>query len=128
MLKHILYSVFWNKCPACHQTDVFITRNPFDFKDFHRMHDVCECCGEKYLKEPGFFYGAMYVSYALMVGLFMVSFAVNEFFIHISRLHYIIGMSVFMLSFMTYTFRISRLFWLNFFIRFDPLKAIPKTK
>ncbi|MEQ8548624.1 MAG: DUF983 domain-containing protein [Cyclobacteriaceae bacterium] len=37
------------------------------------MPEKCEVCGYRFEREPGFFYGAMYVSYALSVGVFLVS-------------------------------------------------------
>lgn len=36
------------------------------------MHERCPRCGHGFEREPGFFQGAMYVSYALGVGLFAV--------------------------------------------------------
>ena len=36
------------------------------------MHEDCSNCGLHYEREPGFFQGAMYVSYALTVGLMLV--------------------------------------------------------
>jgi len=36
------------------------------------MDTNCKVCGLKYEIEPGFFWGAMYVSYAITVGLMLV--------------------------------------------------------
>jgi len=35
------------------------------------MHTCCPQCGHRYEKEPGFFDGAMYVSYGMNVALFV---------------------------------------------------------
>lgn len=35
------------------------------------MDETCKVCGLKYEVEPGFFWGAMYVSYALTVGIML---------------------------------------------------------
>jgi hypothetical protein len=35
------------------------------------MHERCSHCGFQYEIEPGFFWASMYVSYALVVGLFL---------------------------------------------------------
>jgi len=37
-----------------------------------RMHERCPQCGHRFEREPGFFQGAMYASYALGLGLFAV--------------------------------------------------------
>lgn len=34
------------------------------------MHSHCPHCGLQYEREPGFFWGAMYITYAFTVGLF----------------------------------------------------------
>jgi hypothetical protein len=127
MLSKILYSVSKNKCPRCHAGDVFISKNPFNLKTFDKLHDKCSSCGLLYEKEPGFFYGAMYVSYALMVAWFVFTWGVNEFFIGVGAFPYLtfLGLSIILL--MTPTFRISRLLWLNFFTRFgEENKTISK--
>lgn len=36
------------------------------------MHEHCPCCNLRYSVEPGFFIGAMYVSYAAVVALNIV--------------------------------------------------------
>ncbi len=37
------------------------------------MKDACSHCGLKFELEPGFFYGAMYVSYAFSVAIFITT-------------------------------------------------------
>jgi hypothetical protein len=36
------------------------------------MHEHCPSCNLRYEVEPGFFYGAMYISYAFTVGIMLV--------------------------------------------------------
>lgn len=128
MLKDIFYSVFSNKCPACHSGKIFKNKNPYVLKDFDKMHESCPHCGEIFDKEPGYFYGAMYVSYALMVGLFLISWGINSFWIGASALAYLLFTSILIVILSPLTFRVSRLVWLNFFIRFDPAKAENKSR
>jgi uncharacterized protein (DUF983 family) len=35
------------------------------FHGFPKMHESCPVCGLKFEREPGYFLGAMYISYAL---------------------------------------------------------------
>jgi len=118
MLSKILYSVSKNKCPRCHQGDVFITTNAFDLKKFDKLHEKCSHCGLRYEKEPGFFYGAMYVSYALMVAWFVTTWGINAFFVHLDAITYLIFLGLSIVLLMTPTFRLSRIIWMNFFTRF----------
>jgi uncharacterized protein (DUF983 family) len=44
------------------------------FRGFPRMHRACPVCGLRYEREPGYFLGAMYISYGLAVPLMLVFF------------------------------------------------------
>ena len=119
MINNIIYSVAANKCPKCNKGSVFITNNPYALKRFDKMHDKCSCCGETFEKEPGFFFGAMYVSYALMAGWFMVTWAIDTFFVHSQTWQYLTFIVSSIVVLMPVTFRTSRLIWLNFFTHYD---------
>ncbi|MBP6310922.1 MAG: DUF983 domain-containing protein [Flavobacteriales bacterium] len=64
-----LYSIVNFKCPYCHEGNFFISSNPYDLTKAGDLHKECSVCGRKFEREPGFYYGAMYVSYALAVAL-----------------------------------------------------------
>lgn len=64
-----LYSILHFKCPYCHEGEFFVSRNPYDLSKAGDLHKQCSVCKRKYEREPGFYYGAMYVSYALGVAL-----------------------------------------------------------
>jgi len=119
MLKNIFISVLKNKCPKCHTGKVFEYDGAFNLKNFSKMYPCCSACGEKYEKEPGYFYGAMYVSYALTVGWIIVTFSFNELFFKIDTTPYLLFTCSIIILFAPLTFRLSRLIWLNFFIKFD---------
>lgn len=53
------------KCPRCRRGDMF-NAPLFSFRS-RKMHSHCPHCGLKFEKEPGYFYVAMYVSYAFVV-------------------------------------------------------------
>ena len=42
---------------------------PFHWKDFTLMLETCPHCGLRFHVEPGFFIGAMYISYVFIVGI-----------------------------------------------------------
>lgn len=59
------------KCPQCQSGKMF-THSAFKLSKFMGMHETCPVCKLKFEIEPGFFWGAMYVSYAFTVGLMLV--------------------------------------------------------
>lgn len=102
---------------------MFITDNPYQLNKFDKMFENCNCCGEKYEPEPGFFYGAMYVSYGLMVGWFVLTWVANSFIFKVETVPYLIFLGITIVSFTPLTFRISRLMWMNFFSKYDKTKG-----
>lgn len=59
------------RCPRCRSGNVFKFRI-FRILKFRQANEKCPICGVKFESEPGFFWGAMYFSYALTVGMFIV--------------------------------------------------------
>jgi hypothetical protein len=52
--------------------------NPYRLRTVNDMHDRCPDCGTDFIREPGFYFGAAYVSYGLTVALwFGVLFALH---------------------------------------------------
>lgn len=58
------------KCPQCRKGDIYIKKNLFAIKDGHKMNKQCSHCELEFEPEPGYYYGAMYVSYMLNVAFF----------------------------------------------------------
>ncbi|NDU93539.1 DUF983 domain-containing protein [Spirosoma terrae] len=66
-----LQAVLDGRCPRCRQGKIF--RRPFySLKGFDDMYELCPHCGLRYEVEPGYFIGAMYVSYAISGGVALV--------------------------------------------------------
>jgi len=53
------------KCPRCRKGDIF-TGNAYSFR-LQKTNINCPHCNLKFEREPGFFYVAMFVSYAMNV-------------------------------------------------------------
>lgn len=114
-----LYSIFKSKCPRCHEGDFYkykLTLNP---KKITQLHENCPSCGLKYMMEPSFFFGAMYVNYALAVALFVAIFIICKVFLGMTILHSFIAIVVVSLLLIPITLRLSRIIWINFFVGYD---------
>lgn len=57
-------------CPQCRTGKVFL--GGLFSKNFKNVHTHCPHCNVKFEQEPGFFWGAMYVSYSLIVGMLII--------------------------------------------------------
>jgi uncharacterized protein (DUF983 family) len=60
--------IFLQRCPRCRLGNIF---RYSIFRGFPKMHERCPICDLKFEREPGYFLGAMYVSYGL--GIVMVA-------------------------------------------------------
>ncbi|HKE27955.1 MAG TPA: DUF983 domain-containing protein [Bryobacteraceae bacterium] len=57
-------AVLHERCPRCREGPLF--RGPL-WRGSLAMHACCSVCGLRYEREPGYFLGAMYFSYALSI-------------------------------------------------------------
>jgi len=122
MLKDTkLYSIFNNKCPKCHQGDFFINKNPYS-SGFIKMHEKCPHCNESFIKEIGFYYGAMYVSYGVNIILGIALFIFTVLILKMELINYLILFSLITCVLFPWIMRISRLIYINLFVKFDSTK------
>jgi len=83
------------------------------------MHAHCSHCNLHYEREPGFFFGAMFVSYALAAGWFMVWYIIQNLFLNLDTLEFAVGLVISIVIMSPLSLRWSRLIWMNFFFAFD---------
>lgn len=121
----LFYSIFNNKCPRCQEGDVYEDANPFHLKNLFKMHKTCSVCGLKYEKEPSFFHGAMYVSYAMTVAIFVAVFIICRL-LGLNLVISFIVITITILLLMPVTFKLSRLIYMNFFESYDKKYASKK--
>ena len=69
--RSALSSFVQGRCPQCREGKIFKS-SVFNLLKFRKAHEHCPHCGVKFESEPGFFWGAMYFSYALNVGLAII--------------------------------------------------------
>lgn len=120
MLKETkLYSIVMLKCPRCHEGDFFLHKNPYSYSNLAKMPDHCPVCQQKYVLEPGFYYGAMYVSYALTIALSVAVFVAMSVLWHFEILWYLGINALLIILLFPPIFRLSRAAWANLFIDYS---------
>lgn len=108
-------AILQGKCPQCYRGNLFET-GPYRLKRFARMHKQCTHCKVNFTREPRFFDGAMYVSYGLNVGLFLVSaFVIYQLFEPKSPDTYLIAIILEVILLYPLMFRYSRILYLYAF-------------
>jgi uncharacterized protein (DUF983 family) len=122
----LLYGILTAKCPRCREGKMF-TGGLYTAK-FADMHTSCPCCGQPYEPEPGFYYGAMYVSFAFNVAAFLVSLFILYQFVEEITMGMMIGVvAAVVIGLLPVIFRLSRVLWIYIFVRYEgPCSQIPK--
>lgn len=117
--RGLFESIFALKCPRCREGDLFETPT-FSYKKPIEMPKRCPVCQQSYLPEPGFWYGAMFISYIWVGwaclffvggGIFFLDWSVNQAFLLL-----IIICAIFFF----WIFRISRSIWFHIAVKYDP--------
>ena len=68
----LLYTILTARCPRCREGRMF-PEGSWYTRRFAKMNPRCSCCGQSFEPEPGYYFGAMYVSYGFTTGIFLVA-------------------------------------------------------
>ncbi|TLU96746.1 DUF983 domain-containing protein [Dyadobacter sediminis] len=112
-----LYSVFFNKCPRCGIGDFFVTKNAYNLKNFDKMHKRCPHCNENLVPEPGFYQGALYMSYSFYVAFMVIYFLIFVNFFEKYIDYFLISIIPILIILTPYFYRLARRAWLALFIK-----------
>lgn len=115
MLK--LIPILKGKCPRCKEKNIFRSNGHSLLFRIPEMYKTCENCKFKFEKEPGFFFGAMFVSYALAVGEIIALFLISYFVLKLSVLYTFCTIVLFAILCSTVNFKLSRTIWIYLFYK-----------
>jgi hypothetical protein len=100
------------KCPHCHQGNLFTVTNPYKLKTLSLMPDLCPQCNLTFNPEPGFYWGALYTSYALGVALALIDFTIVYLICGWRVWPIMLSITLLLLLTAPLTFRYSRVMWI----------------
>ena len=119
----LIKSIVTCKCPRCRKGRVFKHKNPYHRK-FGQIEEKCSVCNFVYEMEQGFWYGAMYFSYAfgVLISIPIVILLLLKTDLEIFQITGVIFCVLVVLS--PILFRYSRSVWLHVFVWYD--KNLPE--
>ncbi len=123
-----LFSIFKGKCPRCHEGAFFKNKFTLHPTRVTELHERCNKCDLKYMIEPSFFYGAMYVNYGLTVAIAVSSFIIARVFVGAELLTSFLVVFIALLAFAPFGLRLSRTIWINMFISYKKPEEIEGAK
>lgn len=119
-MPNILSSILTFKCPRCREGDLFYNKKTYQYKGFFDMPKNCPKCNQDFQIETGFYYGAMYVSYAITIALIVAVFTTLVLFNLFTIELFLIVDSIILLITLPYVFKVSRSIWIAMMIPYDP--------
>lgn len=121
--ESISYGILKFKCPRCHEGDLFTHSNHYDLGNFLKMHKNCPVCNQTYTPEPGFYFGAAYISYAVSVAIAVIAALITLALGYRAPGTIIGAILIPTVLLAPINFRLSRSIWANIFIKY---KGVPK--
>jgi len=114
MPSTMLSAIFKGKCPRCREGRLF--NYPLLHPRFAEMNAKCPSCEVSFMPEPGFYIGAMYISYAFNVAL-LVAVGVALYTLTDQASDWVYISSIIAASFLLipFSFRYSRILFLYAF-------------
>lgn len=113
-----IYSIVKGKCPRCQEGDFFKYKFTFNPKKITQLHSNCPNCNLKYMMEPSFFYGAMYVNYGITVALSVAIFVISAVILNFSLLQSFAAIIIALIVLAPVNLRLSRILWINMFVSY----------
>ncbi|MGY0407841.1 MAG: DUF983 domain-containing protein [Polaribacter sp.] len=121
-----IYGILKGKCPRCHEGDFFkhgLTINPSKITE---LHTNCSHCNLKYMLEPSFYYGAMYINYGITVALSIITFLITKLVFNVTLIQAFISIIFILIILAPINLRLSRILWIQMFVTYDKQFAAKK--
>ena len=119
MKKSAIYSLLFLKCPRCRQGE-FLESNPYKISNDNKVREHCPKCNLKDSIEPSFYYGSMYVSYAVGVAIAVAIYVLLWLAGYgSSPLIAFIAILVGLVLLFPYIGAVSKSIWAHFFFKYD---------
>ena len=112
-MNKFVYSIVKNKCPNCGEGNFFESNSMFNPKTFDKMNKFCSKCSMDFRQEPGFYFGAAIMSYVIQAVLLGLTYIFLQVLVELPFWYFLGAFSTLLIVLLPFTFRISRLLWIN---------------
>ena len=107
------------KCPKCRLGNLFVKPGLIRYNALLKMPDKCHECGQIYEIEPGFWLGALWTSYPIVVAIEVPFLFAALLTTTVSPWFYFSLMILAFAIFYPLMLRLGRSIWIHISIRFD---------
>lgn len=114
------FKAMWTyKCPKCRSESSELFVKPFKFSEPLNMHKHCEVCGQNFEPEPGYYYGAMFLSYIISSFLLLSLALILVFYFGWTVESAMIVVILVGLGLFFRILRTSRALWIHAMVKYD---------
>lgn len=114
-------AIVTGSCPRCRKGKMF-QHGAFTYTKFRKTNKHCQHCGLRFEIEPGFFQGALYVSYLFsVITFFLCGFGTYYFLGDPPLSVYLLVVVVAVIILLPFSYRFSRILFMYWFsgVKFD---------
>ena len=115
----LLKSVFALKCPKCRKGNLFVRNGLFRYTHLLDMPEHCTVCEQKFEIEPGFWIGALWTSYPIVIAIEVPFLLMALLSTTVSPWVSFGCMLLAFLIFYPIMLRLGRSIWIHISVRFD---------
>lgn len=125
--KSKFVSVIRQRCPRCYEGNLFATQNPYNLKMGTKMYDACPACNQDFKIEPGFYIGALWTSFPIVILIMAVLSILLLVYFRLSLNTFFVLLTLFLFLLQPIITRLGRSIWIHIFVRYNP-DAVNSTK
>lgn len=115
----LIQSVVGLKCPKCRKGNLFTKKGWFRYRQILDMPEKCPVCGQVYEIEPGFWIGALWTSYPIIVAIEIPFLFLALLSTTVSPWVYFGCMLLAFLILYPVMLRVGRSIWIHISVRYD---------
>jgi uncharacterized protein (DUF983 family) len=114
-----LYSVLRLKCPRCRKGNLFSKTNPYSFKGSLDMPDSCPACGQDFKIEPGFYIGALWTSFPIVIFIMTLLSILLLVYLKMELNLFFVVLTAILFLLQPVIIRYGRAIWIHVFVDYD---------
>lgn len=96
-------------------------KKPIDLGDPVKMPEACPHCGQDFVIEPGFYWGAMYISYLIIAFTMGPVAFFCAFYLDWEIMKVMLLLVAMIVTLFIFYMRLSRSIWIHIVVKYDPL-------
>jgi uncharacterized protein (DUF983 family) len=115
----ILSSILRFKCPRCRKGNLFAKSDPYSTKGSLDMPDRCPVCGQDFKIEPGFYIGALWTSFPIVIVIMTLLSVLLLFVLKMDMNWFFVVLTVILFLLQPVIIRLGRAIWIHVFVDYE---------